>query len=101
MQLWVDRDQAVRHQLIAEQPRLFTRGFGGVAAQQREQRLDLFRYLALAAGQRAFDDAALQPARIARLEHEAFLAQRLQGLAERREGRSRQARLVVERTEAR
>src|SRR5438309_1868775 len=68
MQLRIDRDQAVRHQLVAEQPGLFTRGLGGVAAQQREQRLDLFRRLALAARQRAFDDAALEPARIAGLE---------------------------------
>ncbi len=33
MQVRVGRDQAVRHQLIAEQPGLFARGFRGVAAQ--------------------------------------------------------------------
>jgi len=43
MQVGIDRNQAVRHQFIAEQPGLFARGLRGVAAQQREQRLDLFR----------------------------------------------------------
>ena len=32
-QIGIDRNQAVRHQLIAEQPGLFARGFRSVAAQ--------------------------------------------------------------------
>ena len=55
------RFDTFRHQPIAEQARFLACGFGGEAAQEREQRLELAEVLVLAARQHALDHPPLQP----------------------------------------
>src|SRR5262245_10083617 len=89
------RDRAIGHQVLAEHARLFARGLGLVAAQQRKQRLNVVDHAALTTRQHALDDAALEPARIGEVAQEAVLAHRFERLAEQRKGRRRQAGLVA------
>src|SRR5262249_34692688 len=98
---WRQEMRILAHEILAIEPRLFARGLGRVAAQQREQRLDLADHRPLASRQHALDHAPLEPRSVAGLAEMHGLAHGLDRFAERGIGRWRQPGFVVERPEGR